>query len=127
MGKSLFLPATLFIMSGTKYQEMNPKKLPKAQPDSAEEFLGMLRLNQRDPSEIFAVLVLPPEYQSVSQEKATFPELKSDIWNSVDSLEFLRERKAASEPRVIYLPLGTPLKNAIVSFAQAHQLKLMLK
>lgn len=122
------LPIILFISSGSKYQEMDPKKLPKTQqPDSAEEFIRVLHLNQRDPSEIFAVLVLPSEYQSTKQGGTIFPELKSGVWNPVDSLEFLRERKAASESRVIYLPLGTPLKDAVVSFMVRHPLKLMLK
>lgn len=122
-----FLPAMLYIMSGTKYQETDPKKLPKAQPDSAEEFIKMLGLNQRDPSEIFAALILPLEYQSDNQDNGAFTELKDGVWNSVNNLEFLRERKDASEPRVIYLPLGAPLKDAIVSFAVIHQMKLMLK
>lgn len=117
----------IHLMSGTKYREMDPKKLPKAQPDTAEDFLKLLRLNQRDPSEIFAVIVLPPEYQQASQTAPAIPVLKDGTWNSVDSLEFLRERQSASEPRVIYIPLGAPLKDGIVSFSASDSLKLMLK
>lgn len=121
------LPATLTIMSGTKYQELDPKKLPKNQPDSAEEFLRALRLNRRNPSEVFAVLVLPPEYQSDGDKLASFPELFPDSWNRVKDLDFLRERKNASEPRVIYVPLGAPEKDAVVSFSGRRQLKFILK
>ncbi len=118
---------SIHLMSGTKYREMDPKKLPKAEPDTAEDFLKLLRLNQRDPSEIFAVIVLPPEYQQASQTAPAIPVLRDGVWNSVDSLEFLRERQTASEPRVLYIPLGAPLKDGIVSFSVSDSVKLMLK
>lgn len=121
------LPVKLFIMSGTKYQEMDPKKLPKSEPESAEEFISTLRLNQRNPSEMFAVLVLPPERQAEDASTKNFPELQPDAWNPVKSLDFLRKRQAISEPRVLYIQLGAPLKDAIVSSLGVQSLKLIIK
>lgn len=117
----------LIFMSGNKYREMDPKKLPRARPDSAEEFLRQFTLNQREPSEMFAVLVLAPEHITGAKEAAAFPEVSDNAWTPVESLEFLRERNRASEQRALVFPLGQPLENAIVDFYGMRPLKLMLK
>ncbi len=125
-GAATFLPARLVIMSGTKYHEFDPKLLPKGAPDSAEAFLKALRLDQHDPSEMFAVLLLPPEYQSQHQSTADAPAITSDAWQPVKSLDFLREQDSSTY-RVVAVQLGAPLRDAVVSLIVPIDLKFVPK
>ena len=68
-----YMPIELVIMSGNNYEELDPNKRPKSKPNSADEFLARMRSSQRNPSEIFAALVLPPEDQKDGEEKKDFP------------------------------------------------------
>ena len=130
IGGTNYLPAHLYLMEGSQYSEKDPKKLPKFQADSPEEFLQRLLVNQRDPSELFMELELPPEYVSNQKEVNSFPKLQNDEWIRVEDLEFLRERREASQPRVLSFSLGAAVKDSIVYVSPAKYhviLRLMLK
>lgn len=117
----LSLPVTLVIASGSNYREMDPKKIPKARPQTADEFIRTLFINQRDPAELFATLILPPEYRVNTKNT---PSLK-DGWSTVSNLDFLRGQDA-SESRVITLSLGTPIPGTILSVNETRGFKLIL-
>jgi len=124
------LQSTLIVMSGLRYKELDQQKLQKSAPHSAEEFLQLIRLNQQNPSEIFAVLVLPRGYHEVtSQESAVWlKNLDPNAWNSINRLEPpLQLYQNIAEERALYIPLGAPTENAIISFEAKKVLKFTTK
>jgi hypothetical protein len=112
----------IFVESGNNYQERNKNKFNR-KPDTAEEFLENLMINEKDHAKLYIQIVLPPT--NVKTIPAKWPKLKPEEWNEIKNLNFLRETKSV-ERKIIIKEINSPQKDYLLDIKLKISLKINL-
>jgi hypothetical protein len=103
------LTVTFAVESGNNYREKDETKVFSGRPESKEEFLKQLLVDEREPQKIYIQTILPPTNPK-AKDKRKVGEKFGDSWKPVKSLKPLHSARA-TERKIITKELDSPLSD----------------
>lgn len=116
---------TVHIESGDNYREKDLSKLLDHQPESGDEFLRALLVNERDPQKIYVQVVFPKTEVDIGNVSA-MPINMENRWVKVSKLDFLRSLKTF-ERKVVVKEIDSPRRDFVFDIDEEIRLELDLK
>lgn len=116
-----YVQATIFVESGNNYREKDENKLLNREPDTAEEFLQQLLVDEKSHDRLYIQIQLPPS--DVQIVKASWPNFKNKKWQTIKDFEFLRARKSF-ERKVLVQEIVSPCKDYLLNAKIMINLKI---
>lgn len=103
------LTVTFAVESGNNYREKDEAKILLGKPESKEEFLKQLLINEKDPQQVYVQMILPPT-KLKTKGRRKVEEKFDDSWKAVRSLKPLRAVRA-TERKIIIRKIESPLSD----------------